>query len=141
MISNRNFNWISIELHWKSSWNFNEFLLKISLKVRENHWKSSWKLNKIPMEIYLESSLNFNEIHVKILMKYWLKSIWNPVDFQWNTNRNPFKIQLKFNRNMKCQWKSVGNPVEISIKYHWKSIGNQGKISMKFQSKFKSNTN
>jgi hypothetical protein len=34
---------------------------------------------------------------------------------------------------MKYKWKSIGNPVEISMEYQCKSIGNQVEFSMKCQ--------
>ena len=49
------------------------------------------------VEMSMKSRWNFNEIPLKVLMKYQSKSIGNPVEilmkYQWRAIVNPVKIQ------------------------------------------------
>ena len=83
------------------------------------------KLIKNPVEIQkkfqkningnqFQSSWNFNEIPVKISKKHKWKSSknLNNLKFQWYTNGNPLDIQLKF------QWNKNGIPLEIQLEFN-----------------------
>ena len=88
---------ITMKYQWKSSCHF-----------KNTCWncKSSWNFNDISMKISMKCLLKLIGNPVEISTKYQLKCNGNPLEiklnYQWNTNGNSMKTQLKFNK--KIQW-------------------------------------
>ena len=152
-----------MEIHWKSSRNFNVKHVEISMKYQwksiENPVEISMK-NGNPLELQLEFNSNFNGIPVWSILNQVEISIIIQWKFQWNTNRNWLEIQLKFNEiPMEIHWKSSWNfnwiPIEIHCKSSWilneipmetnwipvVSIVNPVEISMIWKWKYQWNSN
>ena len=76
--NNGNFNEMSIEINWKSSWDFNE----IPMEIGNYEFKRLLKLNRNNNEIPMEIQLKLQWRKVEISMKLKWKSIGNLVGIQ-----------------------------------------------------------
>ena len=67
----------------------------------------------------------------------------NPVQFQGNTNENPFENKLTFQWNASWNFneipKSIENQVEIQKKFQWNTNENPLEIQLKFEWNTKEN--
>ena len=73
---------ISMEIHWKSSLNFNENQVEISMEYQ-------WKSNGNPLWIQLEFNSNFNGIPVGSIVN------WVEISMKYQLIGNPVEILMK----------------------------------------------